>query len=104
MSQVTLSDYIQGRRINNKLYDRLIKSIETKCKKLFEKQTDVEVVIGMSAKYQTPYIGISKEDDGGIPDNVGRFEREIIEAIEDVGFRYSESEEKLDSYYINFND
>jgi hypothetical protein len=103
MSRVTLSDYIQSRSINKKLYDRLVKLIESKCKKLLERYTDIEICITMSAKYQTPMVSISNGSDT-IPDYVGKFEYEIMDAIDEVGFTYSESEERNGRYYLNFYD
>jgi hypothetical protein len=103
MSQVTLSDYIQSRSINKKLYDRLVKLIESKCKKQLENYPNVEIIITMSAKYQTPMVKIETNTDS-VPAYVGKFEYDIIDAIDEVGFTYSESEERHGSYYLNFND
>lgn len=100
--QVTISDYMQSRRYNKTLYKRLIDAINENCRRLFKEYPDVEISITMSAKYQTPLITISENDT--IPVKIGAFEQEIIAALEEVGFEYSDSEDKGSYYKINFQD
>jgi hypothetical protein len=100
--QVSISDYLQGRRSNLKPYERLAKAIENNCKLLFKQYPEVGISITLSAKYQTPRITISEND--AIPEKVGSFEQEIMAALEEVGFEFSESEDKDTYYLISFED
>lgn len=99
---VSISDYLQGRKHNHKLYGRLLeklKEIHAKYKNEFE---GLVLTISMSAKYQTPYVMI--ENTSNNYTRIGGVEQEIIGAIEEVGFNYSESEDEDGWYLVNFTD
>ena len=100
----TLSDYLLSRRINRKLYDRLLEKltvIETAHNE--ENSEDkIELEVNMSAKYQMPMIVIV--NDSKVYDNLGQLEDSITTALDEVGFSYTGSEERRDSMYINFCD
>jgi hypothetical protein len=96
-AKVVVDDYMQSRRYNRKLYSRLVEAL-----KPIAKQHGVEMSISMSAKYQTPYIKVTKEDDEAF--NLD-FESEIEEALDSVGFTMEEVEDKGDDrYLVHFKD
>ena len=102
MEQVTISDYLESRSYNKKLYSKLVDAIKTNCRSLLKEFPDVEICISMSAKHQSPIIIVSENDT--IPNKIGAFDREIQEALEEVGFEYVDSESKSDCYRIDFLD
>ena len=100
--RVYISDYLESRRYNKTLYSKLITSIRENCKFLFKAYPDVEIRITMSAKTGNPRIVITENDN--IPLKVGTFEREIMYALNEVGFEFEGSENSYNYYIINFND
>lgn len=110
---VTISDYMQSRRYNRKLYGRLV----DKLKEIVEKHRTkgnikfphLRMEISMSAKYQTPYIKIdvsNPENDEQDPnyDRLGGVEFDVFEAIDEVGFTQTDTDERDGTYYIHFSD
>jgi hypothetical protein len=80
----------------------LVDKIEKGVKVIAKQIPDLEITICMSAKYQTPYVKI--EADGKIPEKVGHIEREVIDALDEVGFTFNESEDRETYYLMNFSD
>lgn len=102
MEQVTISDYLESRGYNKKLYGKLVEAIKANCFKLLRDYPEVEICISISAKYQTPIILISENDT--IPERIGSFDRAIQEALDEVGFTYIYAEDRSDYYRIEFED
>jgi len=99
--RVTLSDYLLSRRFNAKLYNRLRDKLEAIVEEHNESFPDLQMEIGMSAKYQTPYISLSTEEDVNY---LGGVIRDIDEALDEVGFTFEEEEDKHGKVYVNFTD
>lgn len=104
-AKVEISNYIAGRYNNSKL-EKLKEKLDEKFNN-FKPRTHqkfpedgIFVQIGMSAKYQTPYI-ICEE--WGEYLSVGEFEELIQEALEERGFEFSETEWDDDSFKITFD-
>lgn len=93
--KVSLTAYMKSRRYNHKLYSRLIAKIEYI---LQEQECNADVDISMSAKYQTPYVVIRDIEYGF------QLEQDIIDALDGVGFTFTESEEKSYGYVLHFSD
>lgn len=91
---VEIGTYIQGRYNSSKL-EKLKAKLEEKFENFTPRphqefpENGILVRIGMSAKYQTPYI---KCEDWGNYKSVGEFETLIQEALEERGFEFSDSE------------
>jgi hypothetical protein len=108
---VYLSDYILGRAINKKLYNRLVEKLTVVCDKYRSGKTHFKgfetltMKISMSAKYQTPYVAIHLDNENYNISGVGAIENDVNDALEEVGFSTScDYEEKGGSYIINFED
>lgn len=110
---VTISDYMQGRRYNRKLYDRLVALLQEIVIKHRTKSNikfpHLVMEISMSAKYQTPYVKIevfNPENDEQDPnfERLGGVESDVMDALDKVGFTQTDTEEKNDAYYIGFDD
>ena len=99
---VSISDYMQGRKYNHKLYDRLLYKLEIVYDHHNQGFQGLTITISMSAKYQTPYVMI--ETTNKDYRRIGGMEQDIIDALDEVGFDYSESEDKGEWYLINFTD
>ena len=102
---VTITDYMQSRRYNRKIYDRLVQRLESIADAAREEFPGIRMEIDMSAKYQTPIIIIkydsySEED----PGNIGYVEQEIMDALDDVGFTFREARATGYGYEIDFSD
>lgn len=99
--KIEKSLYLESRRHDKSTYSRLMKNIRANLKHLGERP-NLEITLTMSAKYQTPCVTIRERDK--IPEGMGYLESAIIEAIETVGYSYSESSDKGTFYEISFND
>ena len=108
---------MQSRRYNRELYRRLVEKLKLIVEKYRNSksshQADVfpflRMEISMSAKYQTPYIKIitsNPENDEPDPNAqfLGGVEGDVMDAIEEVGFRQTDVDEKNGDYYISFDD
>lgn len=95
----TISDYMKTRRYNEKLYERLLKKLNAIESQNKNSENQLELTISMSAKHQTPYVKIES-----VNDKVHNVEQDIIEALDEVGFTYTETEEKFGAWFINFAD
>jgi hypothetical protein len=101
-TQVSISSYLQTRQHNEVLFNRLVKKIETNLKKELKANGNLKIIIGMSAKTQTPYVKVGENDKA--PSNIDHLETVIENAIIDVGFTPMENESKPSGYFINFED
>ena len=93
-ARVEISSYIEGRYNSIKL-EKLQASLQEKFDSFRPRQhqnfpeNGVLVYIGMSAKYQTPYV---KCEEWGEYKSVAEFEGLIQEALEERGFEFAETE------------
>jgi len=107
---VTISDYMQSRRYNQKLYSRLVDKLTKICEKYRTSKSEhpaskfptLKMEISMSAKYQTPFVKITTDE--ADYQYLGGVESDVQEAIDEVGFTSTDTDEKNDAYYINFAD
>jgi hypothetical protein len=99
---VFIDDYMQSRNYNHKLYDKLLSKLKVIHNQHKDQFPGLTFTIGMSAKYQTPYLLIKTDDkDYG---KIGDIEGQIMDAIDDVGFSVGDIEEKSWGYEIKFSD
>ena len=99
---VTISAYLKSRRYNETLYGRLVENIKKHCKRYAVEYPELEIAVSMSAKYQTPRIIISNNDE--IPERIGGIQDAIIDALDEVGFSFVDSEDRSGYYAIEFKD
>lgn len=99
--RVTLSDYLLSRKFNAKLYNRLRDKLEKIVEEHDESFPDLKMEISMSAKYQTPYIALSTEED---INSLGSVIHDIEYALDEVGFTFEDEEEKRGKVFVNFSD
>lgn len=95
-SIVTISDYMKSRRYNHKQYKRLIDKIEESLDE--DEEVSYNLEIGMSAKYQTPYISFSSKGDTYFVEEC------VLLALDEIGFRHVETEIKGDKFFMEFDD
>ena len=101
--QVYLSDYLKSRRFNEKLYNKLIGAIEKNLKTELKTDQGLEIVLSMSAKFQTPCIII--KSGGNIPKNIEHLEKKILTLLDEIGFGiYNEGTDHGSYYVIDFKD
>jgi hypothetical protein len=104
---VTVSKYLESRRYNRKLMARLIEKL-TDIAKAYRsgKHRDhfptLTMTIGMSAKYQTLYVALETEDKNY--EFFGSLESDVLDAIDEVGFTVTGTDEKNGAYIIEFDD
>lgn len=93
-ARIEISSYIEGRYNNSKL-NKLKEALEEKFKNFKPRahqefpEDGILISIGMSAKYQSPYVKCSE---WGKYQSVGEFEDLIQEALEDRGFEFCDAE------------
>lgn len=93
-ARVEIGSYIEGRYNSTKL-EKLQACLQEKFDNFKPRphqefpENGILVRIGMSAKYQTPYV---KCEEWGNYKSVGEFEDLIKEALEERGFEFSDTE------------
>jgi len=103
-ANVEISPYIDGRYNSEKL-----RKLKTELEKLFTQaktrehqkfpEEGLEIRIGMSAKYQTPYVTV---EGWGEYQSVGEFENLVKEALENRGFEITEEGDDENYLKISF--
>lgn len=92
---VSISDYMQSRRYNRKLYGRLLDKLKEIHRAFESKLPGLTMTISMSAKYQTPYVkigveGMSADEIEGSRE-IGAIEQRVEMALDEVGFSQTDT-------------
>ena len=106
ITKPTISDYMESRRYNRKLYARLLKKLEEILENAPTNIPEIIFTISMSAKFQTPYIKVeSPEGPVFLRDNaMGYIKEQVEQALDDVGFSFDKVEDKRGAFFIGFKD
>jgi len=97
----SISDYLESRQYNKKSYQRLLDNLQTIEDAHKEEFPGLHLEIGMSAKYQTPYVKI--ETEAGDYSNIGPILDDVANAVNE-DFSVKDEEEKSYGYLLHFAD
>ena len=96
-----LSDYLLSRGINKKVYTRLLDKLQVIEDKYKAEFPGLLLEVGMSAKYQTPYVKV--ETESGDYSNIGPILDDVANAVNE-DFAVKDEEEKSYGYLLHFAD